>query len=137
MLEFGKSRLALTAALAGGLLAATMAPASAEQGRAVSFDKSRLDSAPAEYSQYYYRRGWRANRGAAIAAGVGLGVLGAAAIAASRPAYAEPVYGYGYGYGPRYVYEEPVYVAPRRYYAPRAYGYYPDNIRDPAGGSYR
>ena len=57
MLEFGKSRLALTAALAGGLLAATMAPASAEQGRAVSFDKSRLDSAQAEYSQYYYRRG--------------------------------------------------------------------------------
>ncbi|WP_066469005.1 hypothetical protein [Bosea sp. WAO] len=139
MLEFGKSRLALTAALAGGLLAATIAPVSAEQGRAISVDKSRLDSAQAEYSQYYYRRGWRYNRGAAVAAGVGLGILGAAAIAASRPAYAEPVYGYGYGYGyePRYVYEEPVYVAPRRYYAPRYYGYAPDNIRDPAGGSYR
>lgn len=138
MLEFGKSRLALTAALAGGLLAATIAPVSAEQGRAISVDKSRLDSAQAEYSQYYYRRGWRYNRGAAVAAGVGLGILGAAAIAASRPAYAEPVYGYGYGYGyePRYVYEEPVYVA-RRYYAPRYYGYAPDNIRDPAGGSYR
>lgn len=137
MLEFRMSRLALTATLAGGLLAATMVPASAEQGRAVSFDKSRLDSAQVEYSQYYYRRGWRANRGAAVAAGVGLGILGAAAIAASRPVYAEPVYGYGYGYEPRYVYEEPVYVAPRRYYAPRYYGYAPDNIRDPAGGSYR
>ena len=137
MLEFRMSRLALTATLAGGLLAATMVPASAEQGRAVSFDKSRLDSAQVEYSQYYYRRGWRATRGAAVAAGVGLGILGAAAIAASRPVYAEPVYGYGYGYEPRYVYEEPVYVAPRRYYAPRYYGYAPDNIRDPAGGSYR
>ena len=139
MLDFGKSRLAIAAALAGGLLAATMTPASADPGRSVAFDKGRLDKAQAEYSQYYYRRGWRANRGAAVAAGVGLGILGAAAIAASRPAYAEPVYGYEYGYGyePRYVYEEPVYVAPRRYYAPRYYGYVPENIRDPAGGSYR
>lgn len=138
MLDFGKSRLAVTVAVAGSLMAATIAPAMAEQGRAPSFDKSRLDAAQVDYSQYY-RRGWRGNRGAAVAAGVGLGLLGAAAIAASRPYYAEPVYGYGYGYGyePRYVYEEPVYVAPRRYYAPRHYGYYPDNIRDPAGGSYR
>ena len=65
------------------------------------------------------------------------GAAMSAAIAASRPAYADPVYGYEYGYEPRYVYEEPVYVAPRRYYGPRHYGYYPDNIRDPAGGSYR
>jgi hypothetical protein len=137
MLDFGKSRLAIAAALAGSLLAATMTPASADPGRSVSFDKGRLDKAQADYSQYYYRRGWRANRGAAVAAGVGLGILGAAAIAASRPAYAEPVYGYEYGYEPRYVYEEPVYVAPRRYYAPRYYGYVPENIRDPAGGSYR
>ena len=52
----------------------------------------------------------------------------------SNPGYG---YGGGYGYEPSYVYEEPVYVAPRRYYGPRHYGYYPDNIRDPAGGSYR
>jgi hypothetical protein len=139
MLNFGKSRLLATMAVAGSIVAAGMTPAMAGEGRAVSFDKSRLDAAQVDYSQYY-RRGWRGNRGAAVAAGVGLGLLGAAAIAASRPAYAEPVYGYDddYGYQPRYVYEEPVYVAPRRYYAPRHYGYYyPDNIRDPAGGSYR
>lgn len=140
MLNSGKSRLLAAMAVAGGIAAAGITPVTASEGRAVSFDKSRLDAAPADYSQYY-RRGWRGNRGAAVAAGVGLGLLGAAAIAASRPAYAEPVYGdgygYDYGYQPRYVYEEPVYVAPRRYYAPRYYGYYPDNIRDPAGGSYR
>lgn len=126
----------LTAASLGS--AALVTPAFAEQRR-VGVDASRLDQAPAEYSQYY-RRGWHrgGNRGAAIAAGVGLGILGAAAIAANRRAYAEPVYGYEYGYEPSYVYEEPVYYRPRpRYYAPRYYGgYYPDNIRDPAGGSY-
>jgi|GEM_PF-3349627 len=136
MSDFGKSRFLVTLAVAGSILAAGLTPVMAGESRAVGFDKSRLDQAQVDYSQYY-RRGWRGNRGAAIAAGVGLGVLGAAAIAASRPAYAEPVYGYDYGYEPRYVYEEPVYVAPRRYYAPRHYGYYPDNIRDPAGGSYR
>ncbi|WP_442881131.1 hypothetical protein [Bosea sp. (in: a-proteobacteria)] len=128
----------MTMAIAGSVMAATIVPAMAEQGRAPSFDKSRLDAAQVDYSQYY-RRGWRGNRGAAVAAGIGLGLLGAGAIAASRYRYAEPVYGYddGYGYEPRYVYEEPVYVAPRRYYAPRYYRYAPDNIRDPAGGSYR
>ncbi len=140
MSDFRKRRVLATLAVTGSILAAGLTPAMAEQGRTPSFDKSRLDAAQVDYSQYY-RRGWRGNRGAAVAAGVGLGLLGAAAIAASRPAYAEPVYGYGYeydyGYQPSYVYEEPVYVAPRRYYAPRYYGYYPDNIRDPAGGSYR
>lgn len=138
MSDLGKNRLLVTLAVTGGILAAGLAPAAAGESRPIGFDKTRLDAAQADYSQYY-RRGWRSNRGAAVAAGVGLGLLGAAAIAASRPAYAEPVYGYDYdyGYAPRYVYEEPVYVAPRRYYAPRYYGYYPDNIRDPAGGSYR
>ena len=139
MSVFGKSRFRVTLAVTGSVMAAGLSPVIAGETRPVGFDKSRLDAAEVDYSQYY-RRGWRGgNRGAAIAAGVGLGILGAAAIAASRPAYAEPVYGYdnGYGYGPRYVYEEPVYVAPRRYYRPRHYGYYPDNIRDPAGGSYR
>lgn len=139
MSDFGKGRFLVTLAVAGSILAVGLTPTMAGETRPVGFDKSRLDAAQADYSQYY-RRGWRGgNRGAAIAAGVGLGVLGAAAIAASRPRYAEPVYGYGggYGYEPSYVYEEPVYVAPRRYYGPRHYGYYPDNIRDPAGGSYR
>jgi hypothetical protein len=133
MSDFGKSRFLVTLAVTGGILAAGLTPVMAGEARKPGFDKSRLDAAQVDYSQYYYRRGWRGgNRGAAIAAGVGLGVLGAAAIAASRPAYAEPVYGYDDGY-----YDEPVYVAPRRYYRPRHYGYYPDNIRDPAGGSYR
>lgn len=127
---FGKSRFAVTLAVAGSVLAAGLTPVLAGETRPVGFDKSRLDAAQVDYSQYY-RRGWRGgNRGAAIAAGVGLGILGAAAIAASRPTYAEPVYGYDDGY-----YDEPVYVSPRRYYAPRYYA--PDNIRDPAGGSYR
>ncbi|HEV2509798.1 hypothetical protein [Bosea sp. (in: a-proteobacteria)] len=130
MSVFGKSRFLVTLAVTGSVLAAGLTPVVAGQARPVGFDKSRLDAAQVDYSQYY-RRGWRhGNRGAAIAAGVGLGLLGAAAIAASRPRYAEPVYGYDDGY-----YDEPVYVAPRRYYAPRYY--YPDNIRDPAGGSYR
>lgn len=130
MSVFGKSRFLVTLTVAGSVLAAGLTPVMANETRPVGFDKSRLDAAQADYSQYY-RRGWRGgNRGAAIAAGVGLGILGAAAIAASRPTYAEPVYGYDDGY-----YDEPVYVAPRRYYAPRYY--VPDNIRDPAGGSYR
>lgn len=134
MSDFGKSRFLVTLAVAGSILGAGLMPAMAGETRSVGFDKSRLDAAQVDYSQYY-RRGWRGgNRGAAIAAGVGLGILGAAAIAASRPAYAEPVYGYDDGYA----YDEPVYVAPRRYYRQRYYGgYYPDNIRDPAGGSYR
>lgn len=139
----------LTAASVGS--AALVTPAFAEQRR-VGVDASRLDKAPAEYSQYYRRgwhRGWHrgGNRGAAIAAGVGLGILGAAAIAANRRAYADPYYyndgyyaapAYDYGYAPVYA-EPPVVYAPRaRYYAPRSYGYgyIPDNIRDPAGGSY-
>ncbi len=130
MSVFGKSRFLVTLTVAGSVLAAGLTPVLAGETRPVGFDKSRLDAAQVDYSQYY-RRGWRGgNRGAAIAAGVGLGILGAAAIAASRPTYAEPVYGYDDGY-----YDEPVYVAPRRYYAPRYYA--PDNIRDPAGGSYR
>lgn len=89
------------------------------------FDSARLDTAPAEYTQYrgyrggYYRGG--GNRGAAIAAGVGLGILGAAAIASSRRAYADPYYDGGYdAYEPVYA-PAPVYAAPpyrRGYYRP-------------------
>ncbi len=93
------------------------------------FDAARLDKAPAEYTQYYRgHRGWRGgNRGAAIAAGVGLGILGAAAVASSRRAYADPYY-YDDGYdtyepvyAPAPVYAAPVYAAPayrRGYYRP-------------------
>jgi len=127
--------------------AALVTPAFAEQRRP-SVDASRLNKAPAEYSQYYRRGyyrggGWGYNRGAAVAAGVGLGVLGAAAIAANRRAYYGDPYYYGDGYyggGYAPVYAEPpvVYAPAPRYYAPRyGYGYIPDNIRDPAGGSYR
>ena len=94
MSDFGKSRFLVTLAVTGSILAAGLTPVMAGEARKVGFDKSRLDAAQVDYSQYY-RRGWRGNRGAAIAAGVGLGILGTAAIAASRPRYAEPVYGYG------------------------------------------
>lgn len=117
----GMTALSLgAAALATPVLAAPSA----------GFDQKRLDAAPAEYSQYRYHRGWRGNRGAAVAAGVGLGVLGAAALAASRPAYVDPYYvddGYAY-YGPRrpvYYEPAPIYEAPV-YAPPTYYGYGPD-----------
>lgn len=98
--------------------AGLVAPAFAS-GAPKSFDAARLDKAPAEYSQYRgyrggYRGGWHRgnNRGAAIAAGVGLGILGAAAIASSRGAYADPYY-----YDDGYETYEPVY-APAPIYAP-------------------
>lgn len=128
----------LTAASVGS--AAFVTPAFAAP-RKPSVDAGRLDLAQADYSQYrrYYRGGYYRgyNRGAAVAAGVGLGLLGAGAIAASRSYYGAPAYGYDYGYEPGY-YDAPVYYAPPVRYGPRYYGgYYPDNIRDPAGGSYR
>ncbi|POR47830.1 hypothetical protein CYD53_11795 [Bosea psychrotolerans] len=112
------------AAIAG---AGLVTPAFASETRP-RVDAQRLDAAPAEYSYYRgYRRGWHGGRGAAVAGAVGLGVLGAAAIAASRPAYADPYYGYDDGYTvyaprPQVYYEPaPVYEAP--VYAPR-YRYY-------------
>jgi hypothetical protein len=148
MASFKTSVIALMTVASVGT-AAFAVPAFAEQ-RSRGVDASRLDKVAAEYSQYrrgwgyrggYYRGGY--NRGAAVAAGVGLGILGAAAIASSRRAYAEPYYeddGYyaapAYGYAPVYA-EPPVVYAPARRYYGRPYGYYPDNIRDPAGGSYR
>lgn len=133
----------IVALTAGSLLSAGIAaPAFAGEARA-RVDASRLDKAPAEYSYYRSRGGWRGNRGAAVAGAVGLGILGAAAIAASRPAYADPYYGYdeGYSYGayePAYGYEAPpvVYQPRPRYYG----GYYgPGNYysgRGPYTGFY-
>ena len=90
----------------------------------------------AEYSQYRYRGyrgGWhRGNRGAGIAAGVGLGILGAAVIASQRRAYADPYYDDGSlcartaVYAPAPVYAAPVYApAPvyRGYYGRPAYDF--------------
>ncbi len=136
-------------ALAAGSVAAAgfVLPAAASEPRA-GVDASRLDKAAAGYS-YYRGRGWGwGNRNAAIAGAVGVGLLGAAAIAASRPAYSGTYYyddgyaygGYGsqpsYGYQPAYVYEEPVVV----YQRPRYHGGYygPGNYysgRGPYGGS--
>jgi hypothetical protein len=76
--------------------------------------------APIETVGYKQRRHYRSNnnRGAALAAGVAIGVLGLAAAAAaanSQPRYeyyepvqAYPSYGYGYDYEPEYVYSRPV-----------------------------
>ncbi|WNJ93689.1 hypothetical protein [Bosea sp. 685] len=117
------------AAIAGaGLVTPSLVtPAFASEAR-LRVDAQRLDAAPAEYSYYRgYRRGWHGGRGAAVAGAVGLGILGAAAIASSRPAYADPYDGYDEGYSyyaprrPVYYEPEPVYEAP--VYAPR-YQYY-------------
>ena len=117
-----------TAAVAIGSFAV---PAMAQQGR--SFDPARLDKAQAEYTQYRryyggyrggYYRGYRGN-GAAIAGAVGLGILGAAAIAANRRAYADPYY-----YDDGYYAPAPVYApAPRAYYR-GGYGYAPYGYYD-------
>jgi hypothetical protein len=114
-----KAAVVLTvASVAAGSFAV---PAMAKETR--GFDAARLDKAQVEYSQY--RRHWRGpSRGAAIAGAVGLGILGAAAIAAQNRAYAAPSYYYDDDY---YAPPAPVYVAPRRHYAP--YGYQPYDFR--------
>lgn len=108
-------RKALKFALAGAVLA-TAIPQEVLAGpmSATSPDKVGL-SAPTD--QVWYRRGWgyrgyrpyyggyyrRGNPGAAVAAGVGLGLLGAGLAASSG-------YGYGYPYGgyyPSYGYSYP------------------------------
>ncbi|MDR6871909.1 hypothetical protein J2Y55_002922 [Bosea sp. BE125] len=113
------------AAIAG---AGLVTPAFAGETR-LRVDAQRLDAAPAEYSYYRgHRRGWNGGRGAAVAGAVGLGLLGAAAIASSRPAYADPYYGYDDGYT-EYAPRRPVYYEPAPVYeeapvyAPR-YQYY-------------
>ena len=122
-----KAAVALTvASVAAGSFAV---PAMAAQTR--GFDAARLDKAQVEYSQYRYRHGYRGHwrgpsRGAAVAGAIGLGILGAAAIAAQNRAYAAPTYYYDDDY---YEAPAPVYVAPRRYSAP--YGYQrPYDFRD-------
>jgi len=114
-----KAAVALTvASVAAGSFAA---PAMAKDMR--GFDAARLDKAQAEYTQYRYRNGYRGHwrgpsRGAAVAGAIGLGILGAAAIAAQNRAYAAPNYYYDDGY---YAQPAPVYAYPRRYYYQQPY----------------
>lgn len=138
--------------LAAGAFALTTAlasvPASAGEarsdGRIGATTSQQLDRANVEYSQwrgrgwggrhYGYRGGYRGNRGAAVAAGVAAGVLGAAAIAASRPAYG--YYEPGYAYEPGYVYEPAyAYRSPNPAYYGRDYpnGRTVRGVPDPAG----
>lgn len=116
----------VVAVMTATVLSASLAmPAHAGQTRNAPA-LSRLDTMPAEYTQYrrgwygYRHGGWRGpSTGAVVAGAVGLGILGAAAAAAaSRPVYAEP-YDYGYA-APVYEPYPPVYAPPvyRRYYAP-------------------
>lgn len=142
-----KRNIIVAGIVAAGLAGAGVSPSFAGD-RSVKLDAQRLDQTTAEYTQYrgYGRgwrggRGWNGGRGAAVAGAVGLGILGAAAIAANNGAYADPVYydapAYGYGsYEP--VYEEPVPVyRPQRYYRGYGRGPYADSYRgapDPARG---
>lgn len=124
--------IALTAA--GVAVGSFAVPAMAQEQRL--FDATRLDQAQAGYTQYYrgyrggyrggYYRGWRGpSRGAAIAGAVGLGILGAAAVAANNRAYAAPYYDEYYAPPP-----PPVYAYPQRYYAPYGGYYAPYDFRD-------
>lgn len=132
MISLGK-KFAVALAAAGLAVSSYAVPAMAKEQRL--FDAARLDKAQAGYTQYYrgYRGGYRGgyygyrgpSRGAAIAGAVGLGILGAAAVAANNRAYAAPYYDEGYYAAP----PPPVYAYPQRYYAP--YGYYaPYDFRD-------
>jgi len=117
-----KKKVAIALTTASIAVGSFAVPAMAKDVR--GFDAARLDKAQVEYSQYRYRHGYRGywrgpSRGAAVAGAVGLGILGAAAIAAQNRAYAAPSYYYDDGY---YAPPAPVYVAPRRYYNP--YGGY-------------
>jgi hypothetical protein len=95
--------------------------------------KAKAADVKMEYLQHRRVVRRSGNRGAAVAAGIALGAIGAAAIAASRqPAYAEPyyyppaTYGYApatYGYAPAYGYDPGSAYAPApQYYS---YGYAP------------
>ncbi len=112
------------AALSCGLLAAPAASALPLKIGADSVARSQALDAPVQEIRYRGRggrvvhRGYRRGpSGAAIGAGVALGVLGAAAAAsaASGPyyggyGYGAPVYG-GYGYGGCYIARQPVHDA--------------------------
>jgi hypothetical protein len=110
-----KKKAAVVLTLASVVAGSFAVPAMAKETR--GFDAARLDKAQVEYSQY--RRHWRGpSRGAAVAGAIGLGILGAAAIAAQNRAYAAPNYYYDDGY---YAPPAPVYVQPRRYYYQQPY----------------
>lgn len=94
-------KLALAGALCGATLA-TALPTETLAGPMSAPDRSIVaPSSPVD--NVWYRRRWRRgyyNPGAAVAAGVGLGLLGAG-LAASSGYYSYP---YGYGYYPGYYY---------------------------------
>lgn len=113
-------KLAISAALLGAM-AATAAPTEALAGPMGVAPPSAVSlSAPVDkvwyrrWGGYGYRGGYRPyyggyyrryNPGAAVAAGVGLGLLGAGLAAANSSYYYGgyyPYYNYGYGYYPGY-----------------------------------
>jgi hypothetical protein len=111
------------AMLVAAAVPAQAAPLAAPRGAPVV-------DAPIETVSYKQRRQYRSNnRGAAVAAGVAIGVLGLAAAAAaanSRPRYEyyEPVEAYpSHGYNRGYVYSQPVQY---RYYRDDRYNQYDD-----------
>jgi hypothetical protein len=101
-------RKGLKLALTGALCSATLATAAPEAiaGPMSAPDRS-LVAPSSSVENIWYRRGYRGyrrgyyNPGAAVAATVGLGLLGAGLAASSGGYYGYP---YGYGYYPGYYY---------------------------------
>ncbi|MEF3367991.1 hypothetical protein V3H18_15760 [Methylocystis sp. 9N] len=102
-------KMALTGALCGAVMATALpaevlaGPTSAAKPDAVGLSSS--------VENVWYRRGWRGgyyrrgyNPGGAIAAGLGLGLLGAGLAASSGYYGGYPYYYGGYGYYPGYSY---------------------------------
>ncbi len=115
----------LLRALGGAAAVALVFGGSAGEGVAAPRGaKAKSPDVKVEYLQHRRVVRRSGNRGAAVAAGIALGAIGAAAIAASRqPAYAQP-YAYPpatYGYAPAYGYDPGYAYAPGAY----AYGYDP------------
>jgi hypothetical protein len=144
--RIGVGALAVAMLTGGSVGEAAAAP---KRGKAVA---TAVD-VPADYMRHGRRHYRRANRaGPAVAASIIGGVLGAAAIAASRPRYYDygyyPGYSYGYpAYGGYYPYGgvsygySPAYYGYRRsyyggYHAPRTYGHYGRGYRYRDGSRY-
>jgi hypothetical protein len=125
MTPFSSSRSAVAALAAGLVLSTSLIPAQAAPFptavRGVS-DAVVNPVSNVQYRRYHHRHRGGGNVGAALAGGLILGALGAAAVASAnqprydyyQPTYAQPAY----GYGAPVVYEQRYHGRPVGYYDP-------------------